>query len=77
MTEPQRPARIFPGGAPDQETFDLMNRLDDLQTWTLLMTTHGAPKAREAMTLVQDVRCFIVERLYPNAIRSRTMGVDR
>lgn len=59
------------GGAPDQETADLMQRLSDLQQWCFLMTqkdSGGLPAGQ----LVQDVRVFIVERLYPRAALSRT-----
>lgn len=66
----------LPGGAPDAETADLMNRLSDLQTWCALMgrkDSGGVPAAQ----LVQDTRAFIVERLYPRAVRARlTEGAE-
>lgn len=73
MTDMIELAKIdaFPGGAPDQETHDLMAELSDLQTWTLLMTMRNQPKAREAMDLVQKVRAFIVERTFPRALANR------
>jgi hypothetical protein len=58
-----------PGGAPDFEVAALMERLSKLQTWTTLLVCHQVDGAREAMTLVQDTRCLIVERLYPGAKR--------
>ena len=58
--------RIIPGGAPDQETADLMHRLSDLQTWCALMARKDSGGS-EAARLVQDARAFIVERLYPQA----------
>lgn len=67
---PVEQARVetgWPGGAPDEETFKLMNELDDLQTWATLLMIRQVPKAREAADLVQRTRCFIVSRLYPNA----------
>lgn len=65
---PDQIARTWPGGAPDQETFDLMCKLDDLQTWMTLMMCKQVPRAREASDLVQETRAFIVSRLYPRAI---------
>jgi hypothetical protein len=61
--------RMLPGGAPDDETQDLMARLSDLQMWCFLMAQKDSGGA-EAGRLVQDTRAFIVERLYPNAIRA-------
>lgn len=66
-----RPTKMHPGGAPDAEIAAIMEELNDLQTWAVLLSTRGVPKAREAMDLVQRVRCLIVERTYPNAIRAR------
>ena len=66
--------RIISGGAPDQETADLMQRLSDLQQWCFLMTqkdSGGLPAGQ----LVQDVRVFIVERLYPRAVASQLEDV--
>lgn len=65
----ERPIRTLPGGAPDQETQDLMSRLSDLQMWCALMgrKDSGGP---EAARLIQDTRAFIVERLYPNVVRA-------
>lgn len=60
----------FPGGAPDQETRDLMNKLSDLQTWCALMARKDSGGAH-AGRLIQDTRAFIVERLYPAAVRAR------
>ena len=57
--------KTFPGGAPDQETHDLMAALSDLQTWTVLLATKGVPKAAQAMDLVQQTRAFIVSRVFP------------
>ena len=51
----------------DQETQHLMTRLSNLQQWCVLMTrkdSGGLPAA----DLIQETRCFIVERLYPRAI---------
>jgi hypothetical protein len=59
---------MIPGGAPDEEVANLMEGLNDLQTWTVLLCTQNVPKAREAMDLVQRTRVLIVERLYPAAI---------
>ena len=66
-----RGTRMLPGGAPDQETFDLMVELDRLQTWTTLLMGRQVPMAREAYDLVQRTRCFIVERLYSGAREHR------
>lgn len=64
----------IPGGAPDQETADLMNRLSDLQGWCALMARKDSGGI-EAARLVQDARAFIVERLYPRAIAARLTDV--
>ena len=66
-----RVTRMLPGGAPDQETADLMAELDRLQTWTTLLMCRQVPMAREAYDLVQRTRCFIVERLYSGAHEHR------
>lgn len=58
---------FLPGGAPDQEVQNIMTRLSDLQTWCFLMSRKDSG-GMEAGILVQDVRCLIVERLYPKAI---------
>lgn len=66
----QKVKRLLPGGAPDEETQEIMSRLSDLHQWCALMgqkDSGGVP----ASMLVQDVRAFIVERLYPNAIAAR------
>ena len=63
MGEAERIAAGLPGGAPDQEVQDIMNRLSDMQTWCFLMTRKDSG-GMEAGRLVQDVRCLIVERLY-------------
>lgn len=66
----------FPGGAPDQETFDLMNRLSDLQTWCAMMArkdSGGIPAAQ----LIQDTRAFIVERLYPGTIAAKAAREEK
>lgn len=76
MAEAKRP---IPGGAPDLETHELMNRLQDLQMWCALMGRKDSGGV-EAARLVQDTRAFIVERLYPNAIAARklpTTGGER
>ena len=60
----------LPGGAPDQETQEIMGKLSDLQQWCALMgrkDSGGVPAAN----LVADVRVFIVERLYPRAIAAK------
>ena len=59
-----RIVETFPGGAPDQETFNIMRELDDLQTWTTLLMCRNVPKARDAYDLVQRARAFIVERVF-------------
>jgi hypothetical protein len=56
----------LPGGAPDQEVFDLMARLSDLQTWCAMMARKDSGGIAAAQ-LVQDTRALIVERLYPRA----------
>lgn len=63
----------FPGGAPDQETHDLMHKLSDLQMWCVLMAQKDSG-GTHAARLIQDTRAFIVERLYPGAIRARAAG---
>lgn len=65
------PVKMFPGGAPDQETFDLMKDLDRMQGWATALMCRQTPGAREAYDLCQRTRAFIVERLYPNAIAAR------
>jgi hypothetical protein len=68
-TPPGVEAGPFPGGAPDAETFALMNELSGLQTWCVMMSrkdSGGVPAA----DLIQRTRAFIVERLYPNAVRA-------
>jgi hypothetical protein len=62
-----------PGGAPDTETAELMQRLSDLQQWCFLMTQKDSGGIA-AGRLVQDVRVFIVERLYPRAALSSIGG---
>lgn len=66
----------FAGGAPDAEVQGIMEELDRLQTWTVLLTARSnpVPGAREAMDLIQRTRCLIVERLYPNATPHSTGG---
>lgn len=63
------PTKLWPGGAPDEETFNLMNDLDRMQTWAVALVCKQTPGAREAIDLTQRTRCFIVERLYPGAKR--------
>lgn len=58
-----------PGGAPDFEIAALMERLNKLQTWVTLLACRQVGGATEAMSVVQDTRCLIVERLYPGAKR--------
>jgi hypothetical protein len=55
---------MFPGGAPDQETFDLMRDLDRMQTWATVLMTKQTPGAREAYDLCQRTRAFIVSRVF-------------
>jgi hypothetical protein len=64
--------RMFPGGAPDQETHDLMHDLSRMQTWAVALACSRTPGAREAMDLLQRTRCFIVERVFPSANRGLT-----
>lgn len=68
--------KTFPGGAPDEETFNLMGALDDLQTWTTLLMTRQVPKAREAYDLVQQTRAFIVERVFHAQAMSARQSQD-
>lgn len=68
-------AKTWPGGAPDQETFDLMNRLSDLQMWCVLMGQKDSG-GTSAARLVQDVRAYIVERQYPRARAALTQTKD-
>lgn len=58
-----------PGGAPDFEVAAIMEKLSKMQTWATLLACRQVPGASDAMTLVQDVRVLIVERLYPGAKR--------
>jgi hypothetical protein len=61
---------LLPGGAPDLEVFQIMQRLSDLTQWCALMARKDSG-GTEAARLVQDVRCLIVERLYPRAIAAK------
>lgn len=61
---------LLPGGAPDLEVFQLMERLSDLTQWCALMMRKDSGGV-EAARLVQDVRCLIVERLYPRAMAAK------
>lgn len=59
--------KIWPGGAPDEETFKIMERLSELQHFCTLIAIKDlgqSPNALEPMRIVQDARGFIVERLY-------------
>ena len=66
---------LLPGGAPDLEVFELMNRLSDLQAWCALMARKDSG-GMEAAKVVQDARSLIVERTYPNAIKVRQERED-
>ena len=57
----------YAGGAPDQETVDLMHDLSRMQTWATVLCSRQTPGAREALDLLQRTRCYIVERQYPQA----------
>lgn len=61
----------FPGGAPDQETFDLMHDLNRMQTWATALMCRQTPGAREAYDLCQRTRAYIVERQFPRARAAR------
>lgn len=63
------PSKLRPGGAPDQETADLMHELSNLQTWAVLLATKGVPKASDAIDLIQRVRVYIVERTYHHPLK--------
>src|SRR3546814_1649289 len=62
-------AAPFPGGAPDQETHDLMHDLSRMQIWATALACGQTPGAREAMDLCQRTRAYIVGRTFPNANR--------
>jgi hypothetical protein len=69
----ERVGELPPGGAPDWEVANIMDELDGLQRWMLTMTIQqrGAAQPRQAMDLIQRVRCLIVERTYPDAIKAK------
>lgn len=60
------PRKLFPGGAPDAETHELMARLSDLQMWCVLMSQKDSGGVAAAR-LIQDTRAFIVERVFHGA----------
>jgi hypothetical protein len=67
---------VFAGGAPDQETVDLMHDLSRMQTWAVALACRQMPGAREAMDLVQRTRAYIVERQYPAARVRQYLNTD-
>lgn len=69
LSTPRGDAAMFPGGAPDQETADLMHDLSRMQTWAVALACRQTPGAREAIDLCQRTRAYIVQRTFPNAIR--------
>jgi hypothetical protein len=69
LSTPRGEVGTFPGGAPDQETADLMHDLSRMQTWATALACRQTPGAREAIDLCQRVRVHIVERTFPNAKR--------
>src|SRR3546814_14528384 len=69
LSTPREDAAPFPGGAPDQETHDLMHDLSRMQIWATALACGQTPGAREAMDLCQRTRAYIVGRTFPNANR--------
>lgn len=58
--------QVLPPQGCDEETADMMARLDKLQTWLILKCSraNGDREFLSAHQLIQDTRAFIVERLY-------------
>src|SRR3546814_12797450 len=48
LSTPREDAAPFPGGAPDQETHDLMHDLSRMQIWATALACGQTPGAREA-----------------------------
>src|SRR3546814_375714 len=69
LSTPREDAAPFPGGAPDQETHDLMHDLSRMQIWATALACGQTPGAREAMDLCQRTCAYIVGRTFPNANR--------
>ncbi len=67
---------LLPGGAPDLEVHQIMDRLGDLQLWCAAMARKDNGGI-EAARLVQDTRCLIVERIYPQAKAARLTSTDK
>src|SRR3546814_16384724 len=67
LSTPREDAAPFPGGAPDQETHDLMHDLSRMQISATALACAPTPGARAAMDLCERTSTYLVCRPFPNA----------